>query len=149
MIKLTHIGKSRKLFPKNGRWHRGYPGNFLQTFSRFCNFEAWPRRFSGNYYQVTFLSAYPLKNIFPKNGAWLRGFSGNFSQYLEKVSGNYPGSLPEFLKFQISFKIIDFGKSFTMYDYALLRFFRKISIFWLGKLVWAIEKKGWTVHWFQ
>ena len=55
----------------------------------------------------------PMKKIFfPKNGAWLRGFSGNYFQYLEKVSGNSPGSLPEFTKFQISFKIIDFGKSF-------------------------------------
>ena len=33
-LMLTHIGESRKLFPKNGRLHRGYPGNFFQTFSR-------------------------------------------------------------------------------------------------------------------
>ena len=31
---LYDIGESRKLFPKNGRLHRGYPGNFFQTFSR-------------------------------------------------------------------------------------------------------------------
>ena len=49
---LTHIGKSRKLFPKNGRWLRGYPGNFFQTFSRFFNFGAWLRGFPGNYFQV-------------------------------------------------------------------------------------------------
>ena len=61
---LTHIGKSRKLFPKNGRWLRGYPGNFFQTFSRFCNFGAWLRGFSGNYFQVNFMSTYPWKNIF-------------------------------------------------------------------------------------
>ena len=60
----THIGKSRKLFPKNGRWLRGYPGNFFQTFSRFCNFGAWLRGFSGNYFQVNFMSTYPWKNIF-------------------------------------------------------------------------------------
>ena len=79
---LTHIGKSRKLFSKNGRWLRGYPGNLFQTFSRFCNFGAWLRGFSGNYFQVNFMSTYPWKNIFPKNGSWLRGFSGNFFQYL-------------------------------------------------------------------
>ena len=109
---LTHIGKSRKLFPKNGRWLRGYPGNFFQTFSKFCNFGAWLRGFSENYFQVNLMSTYPWKIIFPKNGSWIRGFSGNFFQYVEKVSGNSPGSLPEFTKFQISFKIIDFGKSF-------------------------------------
>ena len=87
---LTHIGKSRKLFPKNGRWLKG---------------------FFGNYFQVNFMSTHE-KIFFPKNGSWLRGFSGNVCQYLEKVSGNSPGSLPEFTKFRISFKIIDFGKSF-------------------------------------
>ena len=30
---LTHIGKSRKLFPKNGRWLKGYPGNFFPDFA--------------------------------------------------------------------------------------------------------------------
>ena len=29
-VLLTHIGKYRKLFPKNGRWLRGYSGNFFQ-----------------------------------------------------------------------------------------------------------------------
>ena len=28
---LTYIGKSRKLFPKNGRWLRGFPGNYFQV----------------------------------------------------------------------------------------------------------------------
>jgi len=88
---LTHIGKSQKLFPKNGRWLRGYPGN---------------------YFQVNFMSTYPWKNNFPKNGSWLRGFSGNLFQYLEKVSRNSPGSLPEFTKFQISFKNHRFWKKF-------------------------------------
>ena len=88
---LTHISKSRKLFPKNGRWLKG---------------------FFGNYFQVNFMSTHE-KIFFPKNGSWLRGFSGTFFQYLEKVSENSPGSLPEFTKFQLSFKIIDFGKSFN------------------------------------
>ena len=39
-------------------------------------------------------------------------FPGKFQWILEKVSGNSPGSLPEFTKFQISFKTKDFGKSF-------------------------------------
>ena len=30
-VLLTHIGKYRKLFPKNGRWLRGYSGNFSQV----------------------------------------------------------------------------------------------------------------------
>ena len=87
---ITHIGKSRKLFPKNGRWLRGYPRNFFQTFSRFWNFWAWLRGFSGNYFQVHFMSTYPWKNIFsqkrvltqrlfrklfPKSGNSFRKFS--------------------------------------------------------------------------
>ena len=65
---LTHIGKSRKLFP-----------DFFQILQ---------------FWGVT------------------QGISGNYFQYLEKVSGNSPGSLPEFTKFQILFKIIEFEKSF-------------------------------------
>ena len=75
---------------KNGRWLRGYPGNFFQTFSRFWNFWAWLRGFSGNYFQVHFMSTYPWKNIFsqkrvltqrlfrklfPKSGNSFRKFS--------------------------------------------------------------------------
>ena len=48
---LTHIGKSRKQFPKNGAWLRGYPGKFFQTFFRFYIFGAWLRGFSGNYFR--------------------------------------------------------------------------------------------------
>ena len=82
---LTHIGESRKLFPKNGRWLRGFPGN---------------------YFQVNIMSTYPWKNIFSlKNGSWIRGFFGNFFQYLEIVSGNSSVPLPEFSEFQISFEI--------------------------------------------
>ena len=39
-------------------------GNIPETFSGFCNFGAWLRGFSGNYFQVNFMSAYPWKNIF-------------------------------------------------------------------------------------
>ena len=70
---LTHIGKSRKLFPKNGRSLRGYLGNFFQTFSRFSNF-----------------------------GAWLRGFSGNYFQYLEQISVNSPESFPVSLPIRVN-----------------------------------------------
>ena len=45
-------------FQKTG----GDSGDIPETISRSCNF-----------------------------GAWLRGFSGNYFQYLEKVSGNSPG----------------------------------------------------------
>ena len=61
---LNHIGKSRKLFPKNVWWLRGFLGNFFQTFFRFCNFGARLRGFSGNFFQVNFMSTYPWKNIF-------------------------------------------------------------------------------------
>ena len=86
---LTHLGKSRKLFPKNGRWLRGYPGNFFQAFSRFCNFGEWLRGFSGNYFQVNSMSTYPWKNIFSqKRGMTQRLFRklfpGEFLMHLLK-----------------------------------------------------------------
>ena len=87
--RLTHIGKSRKLFPKNGRWLTGYPGNFFQAFSRFCNFGEWLRGFSGNYFQVNSMSTYPWKNIFSqKRGMTQRLFRklfpGEFLMHLLK-----------------------------------------------------------------
>ena len=83
MISLTHIGKSRKLFPKNGRWLRGYPGNFFQAFSRFCNFGEWLRGFSGNYFQVNSMSTYPWKNIFSQK----RGMTQRLFRKLFPISG--------------------------------------------------------------
>ena len=50
-------GISRKLFPA-----------FFQTFFIFCNFGACLRRFSGNYFQVNFMSTHE-KIFFPKNGS--------------------------------------------------------------------------------
>ena len=84
---LTHIGKSRKTFPKSGVWLRGYPGKFFQTFFRFCNFGAWLRGFSGKFFQVNFMSTYPWKNIFfPKTGHDSEAFPENFSRRISDAT---------------------------------------------------------------
>ena len=74
---LTHIGKSRKLFPKNGRWLRG---------------------FSGNYFQVNFLSTYPWKIFFPKTGHNSKAFPETISRHWKKVSGKASESWHVFRK---------------------------------------------------
>ena len=90
---LTHIGKSRKLFPKNGRWLRGYPGYHIRDIRDIISRKIFPGVFQIlQFWGVTqgifrklfpgkFHEYLPMKKIFfPKNGAWLRGFSGNFFQ---------------------------------------------------------------------
>ena len=61
----------RNYFQKTG----GDSGDIPETFSRFCNFGACLRGFSGNYFQVSFMATYPWKNIFSTNGSWLRGMT--------------------------------------------------------------------------
>ena len=68
----------RNMFPKNGWWHRGYLGNFFQTFSRFRNFGSWGREFCGNYFQVNFMSTHK-KYFFPKTGHDSEAFPQTFS----------------------------------------------------------------------
>ena len=59
----------------------GDSGDIPETFSRFCNFGAWLNGFSGNFFQVNFMSTYPWKNIFfPKTGHDSEAFPENFSR---------------------------------------------------------------------
>ena len=66
-------GISRKLFPA-----------FFQTFFIFCNFGACLRRFSGNYFQVNFMSTYRWKNIFSQK----RVMTQRLFRKLFPISGN-------------------------------------------------------------
>ena len=92
---LTTQGIFRKLFPKsmilNEIWNfvnsGNDPGEFPETFSRY-----WKK--------------------FPENPLSHAPKLQNLEKVWKKVSGSSLGSLPEFTKFQISFKIIDFGKIF-------------------------------------
>ena len=94
-------------------------GNIPETFSGFCNFGAWLRGFSGNYFQVNFMSTSFMstheKIFFPKTGHDSEAFPETFSNiwkhlwnifswvstleiYLEIVSGKSPGSRPNIAK---------------------------------------------------
>ena len=73
---------------------------------------------SHNLFKFIAFIVFPLENIsrgffLPKFKIKSEKFEKNYNKKcLEKVSGNSPGSLPEFTKIQISFQIIDFGKCF-------------------------------------
>ena len=73
---------------------------------------------SQNLFKFIAFIVFPLENVsrgffLPKFKIKSEKFEKNcHKKCLEKVSGNSPGSLPEFTKIQISFQIIDFGKCF-------------------------------------
>ena len=73
---------------------------------------------SHNLFKFNAFIVFPLENIsrgffLPKFKIKSEKFEKNcHKKCLENVSGNSSGSLPDFTKFQILFKIIDSGKSF-------------------------------------
>ena len=76
-ISLTHIGKSRKLFQKNGRWNKGYPGNFSQISQFWVTRQGilW-KLFPGQFHEYKVISwcTHPSKNILTKRVRTARPF---------------------------------------------------------------------------
>ena len=60
-VRLTHIAKSWKIFPKIGWSLRGFLGKFFQTFFKISDFGSWVRSISGKFFQPNFLSTYSGK----------------------------------------------------------------------------------------
>ena len=109
-VHLTHLGKSRKLFLKNGRWHRGYPGNFFPDFFEISQFRVMREGILRKLFPGQFHEYLPIqKYLFPKRVMTQRLFRKLFP-----ISGN------SFRKFfcaitriyEISIKNFDFGKRF-------------------------------------
>ena len=133
------IGKSRKLFPKNGRWLRGYPGNFLQILQFWGVTQGIFRKlFPGKFNEYL-----PMKKYFvPKTGHDSEAFPENFSNIWKKfpkiLMGHYP-NLRNF-KFYLNHR---FWKKFPVN-----RLSPESSPIWVKRfnILRCLQNLKWTAH---